>query len=177
MSRTSTSIIENGAVSDDLSVLVAKATVRIAKSTRRMDSGCAEWIGQVSKSGYGQFSLDGKTVLAHRAVFLCAHGRWPHEGMHLDHLCRNRRCVNPAHLDEVTAAENNRRGTSPSAKNAAKTHCVRGHILEPVRGPLSNGSKRRCYVCKSQSTMRSRDPEQHKQYMRAYHAKRKEGRS
>lgn len=95
-------------------------------------NGCLEWTGGLNGVGYGQFykgrtSLDqtGKTY-AHRWAYEQFVGPIP-EGMHLDHLCRNRKCVNTDHLEPVTPRENLLRGESPSAHHAKKTHCPAGH--------------------------------------------------
>lgn len=82
-------------------------------------------------------------------------------GLTLDHLCRVRACVNPAHLEPVTLAENKRRGESPAARKARQTHCMRGHEFTPEntirrkdrrgRGILTG---RECRVCRK--LMRSR---------------------
>src|SRR5437870_10150468 len=90
---------------------------------------CWEWKGAKTSDGYGSFGYQGKTVGAHR---------WAYEryvrpippGMDLDHLCRNRACVNYlAHLEVVTRHENILRGSGTSAQNARKTHCPSGHPL------------------------------------------------
>jgi hypothetical protein len=67
--------------------------------------------------------------------------------MHLDHLCRNTRCVNPDHLEPVTLAENVLRGVSSPAMNARKTHCDSGHEFTPANTYISPRSERKCRAC------------------------------
>jgi hypothetical protein len=110
------------------------------KSVRFQPGGCWEWTGGRS-SGYGR--IGGEYV--HRAVYKALVGPIP-EGMTVDHLCRNRVCVNPAHMEIVSRAENVLRGEGVTAVNARKTHCPRGHPL--VGDNLKKGElTRKCRLC------------------------------
>lgn len=88
--------------------------------------GCWAWIGSRATGGYGSIWRDGRNVHAHRAVYELLVGPIP-DGLHIDHLCRNRNCVNPDHLEPVTLVENILRGEGIMALNARKTHCMHGH--------------------------------------------------
>lgn len=97
------------------------------------EPGCWLWTACLDGAGYGRFGRkkrNGPSVLAHRVAYEALRGEIP-DGLQIDHLCRVRCCVNPWHLEPVTIRENQLRGTGVSAKNAAKTHCLRGHLLPP----------------------------------------------
>jgi len=81
---------------------------------------CWEWVGAVGTDGYGVFRMGNKLYKAHRASHILYKGEIP-KGLQVDHLCMNRLCVNPEHLEAVTYTENIRRAA------AARTHCPRGH--------------------------------------------------
>lgn len=105
---------------------------RFLRKLIKTDS-CWEWDAFVQENGYGQHSFGRKTILAHRASYQLFKGELLPD-MQIDHTCNNRKCVNPDHLEQVTASENTKRmyqrGQEPRGavdfqKN--KTHCQRGH--------------------------------------------------
>ncbi len=108
---------------------------------------CWIWKGDKFASGYGQFYVRTKAVYAHRFAWNQLIGVVP-KGLELDHLCRNRACVRPAHLEPVPHRKNVIRGVSPAAVNAHKTHCVNGHRFDErntYRDPSTNN--RSCRIC------------------------------
>lgn len=90
---------------------------------------CWNWKGSMTPYGYGTFGLKGKNIRAHRLSYEHFIGKMIPVGLQIDHLCKNRKCVNPNHLEVVTLIENVRRGDSFSSKNRGATHCVNGHAF------------------------------------------------
>ena len=110
------------------------------------------WLWKAGKQGDGYGSFHPKTkesVLAHVFAYSLLKGAIP-RGLELDHLCRNKSCVNPEHLEPVTHRENVLRGTGTSAINAAKTHCVNGHKLSGRNLKIRSNGNRDCKACARQ---------------------------
>jgi len=91
---------------------------------------CWEWTGSISQHGYGRLTISNnghkKTRSAHRVSYETFVGEIP-DGLTIDHLCRNRKCINPNHLEAVTIKENVSRGNPLWKQEAARTHCKYGH--------------------------------------------------
>lgn len=90
---------------------------------------CWEWLAAKDRHGYGKFWNGEMSVFVHRFIYEQIIGS-VHEESDLDHLCRNPGCVNPYHLEPVTHKENVMRGIGIATRNAKKTHCPKGHLLE-----------------------------------------------
>jgi hypothetical protein len=111
-------------------------------------TGCWLWQAGTTSNGYGKFRLShrGRTVRAHRYAYELLVGPIP-DGLQLDHLCRNRVCVNPAHLEPVTARENVLRGNSQSVVTIRAGVCVHGHPRTPENLYIFPNGKTRCRTC------------------------------
>jgi len=110
---------------------------------------CWLWTAGRDRYGYGQFWFAGRHVGAHGFAYQLLVGPVP-DGLQIDHCCRVRHCVNPAHLEPVTCRENLMRGDTPAARHVAKTHCPQGHPLVPgnlVPFQLRRGH-RECLTCR-----------------------------
>lgn len=120
------------------------------------ENGCWEIPSLCFRQGYHPVRFRGIAMDAHRVFYKIFNGELSLEpGMHIDHLCRNRGCVNPEHLEQVTNVENIMRGYGPAAINARKTHCRYGHELNFENTYLhkkKNGkSARYCKACRKAS--------------------------
>lgn len=114
---------------------------------RRGPEDCWPWLGGRCQ-GYGSVADgSGSSITAHRVAYAEMVGEVP-PGMVLDHLCRNRLCVNPAHLEPVTNAENILRGESPTATNKRRTHCPKGHPYDETNTVVRSSGYRRCATCR-----------------------------
>ena len=141
--------------------------------------GCWEWLGSKDEYGYGLFMLPSQDAegnykqlerRAHRIAYTIARGDIP-AGLTLDHLCKNKSCVNPAHLEAVTDEENNIRGGADGFGNGHRdwtTQCHEGHVfaqtgvsvvqVKTKHGVAGGKTKRRCAQCQrdKQSAIRAR---------------------
>lgn len=135
-----------------------------------ISNGCWYWTGHVNQKGYGLFWVDGRYVRAHRFAYEYLIGDIP-SGLTLDHLCRNRRCVNPAHLEPVSRGENVLRGIGISAENKRKTTCKHGHELVGRNLYITKSGHRQCLACHRDYFASERGHEVGKLIARRYRAR------
>lgn len=126
---------------------------RLARKIDVDASGCWLWRGAKDPCGYGQVWWETRPHKAHRVTYMLANGPIP-SGLELDHLCKVRHCVNPAHLEPVTHRENLLRGDTFQSRNAAKTHCKRGHEFSPENIYVLRDGGRRCRACRATAHLR-----------------------
>jgi hypothetical protein len=128
-------------------MLPPKISSRIEKTDK-----CWNWVGSINIKGYGRMWLNelGRTDYAHRIVYRLLVGAIPKD-LTIDHLCGNKRCVNPKHLEAVTIGVNILRSNGPAAINSRKTKCKKGHPLAGNNLLLHNRPgghvKRMCRIC------------------------------
>ena len=123
------------------------------------NTGCWLWALSTSWGGYGSVKWGGRTRQAHRVAYEELRGPIP-EGLTIDHLCRVRSCVNPAHMEPVTRGVNVLRGIGISSHCAHKTHCKHGHQLggenvRPLKGKPAHW--RTCLACRMAYVQKEKD--------------------
>lgn len=129
-----------------------------SKVSPEPNSGCWLWTAATTKNGYGKIDMAGRTRDAHRLAYETLVGPVP-AGLELDHRCRTRCCVNPAHLEPVTRSENVRRssiGDVLRRHHAAKTHCPAGHQYDEANTYRWTDGYRRCRACIAISNRKSK---------------------
>jgi hypothetical protein len=137
----------------DLSVVDLEPRKRGGDPFERMQrfiqpTGCCwYWTGSLDGKGYGRISVGNRLVRAHRWVYTVLVGAIP-DGLMLDHLCRNKVCVNPDHLEPVTNRENLLRGRGV-VLHPVTTHCKHGHAYTPDNTRINRKGRKVCRRCES----------------------------
>src|SRR3990167_7597395 len=146
----------------------SSGTILLARFWSKVLKTQSCWIWQAAKThnGYGRVKIQGHMYLAHRLAYELERG--PIEtNLTIDHTCRTPACVNPDHLEQVSMRENVLRGKTITAKNAAKTHCYRGHPLSGANLFIRKNGRRRCRACEKATQKRIRATSAY----RIYHAR------
>lgn len=133
---------------------------RFFQYVKKLESGCWEWTGSISH-GYGCFRYHNRAQRAHRVAYMLLVGPIP-EGLALDHLCCNRKCVNPEHLEPVTLFENSRRADTwrrAAEKRRQRTHCRRGHEYTKENTYIQSKGGRGCRKCRLITKRAWREPQ------------------
>ena len=135
--------------------ILTKERERLFWSKVAKGRGCWDWIGSKSDHGYGRFSINpgNHRTMAHRLAYALIVGPIS-PGLTIDHLCRNKGCVNPSHLQAVCNRTNVLRGVGRSAVNARKRECVRGHSYTPENTLMNKDGSRWCKACLSDKNRR-----------------------
>ena len=132
---------------------------RFMSKVEKADSGCWLWLGSTKYSGYGSFYSNGKGIRAHRYSYEVFVKKIPF-GLVIDHLCRNRACVNPDHLEAVSTYENVMRGQGVGANAKRRNSCARGHIYSKgtywLREKNPGRLHRVCNICARDNMRRLR---------------------
>lgn len=119
------------------------------KSIYNAQTGCWIWQGAMNSEGYGQIRVEGKTLYAHRVAYESFYGPIPTD-LIIDHLCRNRACINPWHMELVTNLENIQRGEAGlwfGQKQRMKPFCPNGHQYDEENTYFRPGGGRSCRAC------------------------------
>ncbi len=116
-----------------------------------MTQNCILITKGLDSHGYARIKINGVSKGRHRVEYEKVNGPIP-QGLQIDHLCRNRNCINPAHMEAVSPKENILRGQSLPANNARKSHCKNGHEFTKENTIIADKGKRRlCAVCRKKS--------------------------
>ncbi len=122
------------------------------------NKGCWDWLGEINKKGYGRLEYNGKRIKAHRYFYEYFVKPIPN-GLEIDHLCRNKRCVNPKHLEAVTHRENIIRAWRERIKdipNCLYGHPYSGNNLYMIIEKKNGKTWRACKTCKLEANRRWR---------------------
>jgi len=140
--------------------------IRISKTSTYQNIPCWEWTQGFTPDGYGFIKWQRRTMHIHRFMYAWLIGPVPDynkTGLVIDHLCDNRKCVNPAHLRLTTNRINVLRGNGVAAQNSRRTHCKNGHLLV-----LDHKRSRACKTCAKEFSRKHKRTPEYKAYIREY---------
>ena len=129
---------------------------RFWAKVRLQPDGCWLWVGTLMTGGYAHFWWRSRNVKAARLIYERMAGSI-NPGLQIDHLCRNRACVNPGHLEAVTQRTNILRGQGATARRAVATRCPRDHPYDLQNTHFAPDGYRRCRACRRLATARYRE--------------------
>jgi len=124
--------------------------VKISDTNSHNKIPCWEWTACKNSDGYGKFQINRKLEYSHRLSYENKYGKIP-QGLVINHLCRNRSCCNPEHLEQVTVKENNQKGLAGfvnGLKQRAKKQCPQGHPYSKENTYVNPKGDRICKICK-----------------------------
>lgn len=138
----------------DLYLGIIRPTImeRLWRYSELRPNGCRIWTGALDRGGYGAINVGGAKHKAHRLAYELLVGPIP-DGLVIDHVCRNRDCINPAHLEPVTHEENKRRG----ARGGDWPYCRKGHPYDDDNTRITTTGVRICRACHRDNEKKRRD--------------------
>lgn len=119
---------------------------KLIKEKVNKTASCWIWTGCVASNGYSKLSFESKHTSAHRVFYKWFKGPIE-DGLQIDHLCRNKLCVNPDHLEAVTPKVNTLRSENIAAKNSRRTICLKNHPLAGNNLYITPDGRRQCRMC------------------------------
>lgn len=131
---------------------------KISQVLGPLDTPCWLWTGARQSRGYGCVLWEGRVQLVHRVLYTLVKGAIP-PGFHADHLCQDKACVNPEHLEAVQPQENQARSDGSwlgGERNRTKTHCPHGHAYTGTNLYVRPNGNRDCRACRNAGCRRSR---------------------
>lgn len=131
------------------------------------EEACWPWKYQTKTDGYATKSFNGTQYLAHRLAYAFHHGNID-RALTIDHLCRNRACSNPAHLEQVPGRVNTQRGEGAIFQKARQTSCIHGHMFTPENTIIRGDGRRKCRTCGNERARRYEKTEKWKQFRKSY---------
>lgn len=126
---------------------LTKKETLLFHAVRNRKTGCWDWLGDMNQKGYGRLFYNGKKHSAHRVSFEMFNGPIS-EDLEIDHVCENRKCVNPAHLQQITHRQNIRNGRLMKSRRIPKTHCPQGHPYQGDNVLWTRGGYQYCRQCR-----------------------------
>ena len=143
-------------VADALASMDGQSVILASECEKQVAEACWVWPGYVNGDGYARKNGVG----VHRIMWELLSNEVIPEGMEIDHLCRNRACIRPSHLQVVDHRTNTLRGITIPAHNSRKTECPQGHQYDEVNTYIDKRGKRYCRACK-----KARDKERRRSHV------------